>query len=128
MTIPNPIRSIRTVKKMTAKREREREAGMGGEEYSAARGHTTLVLMFPPHVKFALDEFVRKPLGRLQGGENGGRLWESLPPPVPLRSRRKPCGDLSLEPRRSRALSPSRHASRTHPSDRKSTRLNSSHS
>src|SRR3989442_3150735 len=36
MTIPNPIRSIRTVKKMTAKREREREAGMGAEEYSAA--------------------------------------------------------------------------------------------
>src|SRR5882762_290322 len=60
MTMPKPIRSIRTVKKMTAKRERE--AGMGGRNIAPRR----------------------KTLGRLQGGENGGRLWESLlPAPSP---------------------------------------------
>src|SRR5467141_697620 len=56
MTMPKPIRSIRTVKKMTAKRERK--AGMGGRNIAPRR----------------------KTLGRLQGGENGGRLWESLLP------------------------------------------------
>src|SRR5882762_8286235 len=60
MTMPKPIRSIRTVKKMTAKRERK--AGMGGRNIAPRR----------------------KTLGRLQGGENGGRLWESLlPAPSP---------------------------------------------
>src|SRR5437879_6036288 len=54
MTMPKPIRSIRTVKKMTAKRERD--AGMSGRNIAPRR----------------------KTLGRLQGGENGGRLWESL--------------------------------------------------
>src|SRR6266566_797702 len=49
--MPKPIRSISTVKKMTP--TRARDAGIWGEEYS---------------------------FGRLQGGQNGGRLWEPLPP------------------------------------------------